>query len=84
MILGDGVRWNVYQLQSLYMGLIPQVLLEIEAVHVLVDETEGVRLSRVRPHEYYHAHASVVKEATHANLIVIPLQDGKSMPLSLG
>jgi len=41
-----------YQLQPPHVGFIPQVLLEVEAIHVLVDETEGVSLSRVHPHEW--------------------------------
>ena len=51
MVDGEGVQENIYHLQSPHIGLILQVLLEIEAVHVLVDETEGVYLSRVCPHE---------------------------------
>jgi len=40
---------------------------------MLIDETEGVSLSRVNSHEGYHVHISTVKEAMYVDLIAEPL-----------
>lgn len=63
------------------MVLVPQVLLEVEAVHELIDETEGVCLGRVRPHQRYYIHVSVAKEAAYPDLVTIPLLDVISVPM---
>ena len=67
------MQGNGYQLQPPHVGFIPQVLLEVEAIHVLVDETERVCLSRVHSHERYYVYIPVVKEAACTNLILKPL-----------
>jgi len=64
---------NEYQLQPAHVGFVPQVLPEVEAIHVLVDETERVCLGRVNPDERYYVHISAVKEAACANLVEKPL-----------
>jgi hypothetical protein len=71
--VGEGVHGNRYQIQPLNVRFIPQVLLEIEAVHVLVDETERMCLSRVHPHERHHVHIYAAKEAAYMNLVAKPL-----------
>ena len=65
---------NEYQFQSPHVGFAPQVLPEVEAIHILVDKTKRVYLSRVHPHEWHHLHISVVKKGARANFIVKPLQ----------
>ena len=72
-----------YQFQRSHIGLIPQVLLEVQAVHILVDKTEGVSLSRVNSHKRYHIHISTAKEVMHANLIAEPLCDVSNVPLGI-
>ena len=66
---------NLYKLQLPHIGTIPQVPLEVEAIHKLVNETEGVCLGRVHTHERHYTHVSVVEEAPHLSLVVKPLQD---------
>ena len=41
----EEARRDEYQFQLLHVGLVPQVLPKVKAVHVLVDETERVCLS---------------------------------------
>ena len=66
---------NEYQFQSLHTRLIPQVLSEVEAIHILVDETERVCFSRVHPYERYYIHIFVVKEATYESFVMKPLRE---------
>ena len=68
------VHKNKYQFQPAHAGFVPQVLSEVEVVHVLVDESERVLLSRVHPHERHCVHISVAKEVAYANFIAKPLQ----------
>ena len=56
------------------------MLPEVEALHILVDETERMCLSRVNPHKRYYAHVSTVEEAVYVNLIGKPLRDIISVP----
>lgn len=65
---------NEYQFQPPHVGFLPQVLLKVEIGHVLIDETEWVRLSRVHPHERHYIHIAVVKEAPYVNFVVKSLQ----------
>ena len=75
---------NKYHFRPLHVRLIPQVLLEVEAVHVLIDETERVCLSRVHANERYYVHI-FVKEAVHMNLVVKPLcGDVRRVPPGMG
>ena len=68
---GDG---SEYQPQPLHVWFTPQVLPQAEAVHILVDETEGVRLGRVHPHKRYHPHVFAVEDVTYVNLVANSLQ----------
>ena len=70
-----GEEKNEYQLQRPHVGLVPHVLPEVEAVHILVDETKGMCLGRVHPHEGYYIHVSVVKESHHVHFVVEPLRE---------
>ena len=65
---------NEYQFQSPHVGFAPQVLPEVEAIHILVDKTKRVCLSRVHPHERHYIHIAVVKEAPYVNFVVKSLQ----------
>jgi len=67
---------NGYQLHPPRVWFVPQVLPQVETVHVLVDKTEGVVLSRVYPHKWYYAHVLLVEEGPHVNLVVKPLGSG--------
>jgi len=67
------VHGNKYQLQPPHVGFIAQVLLETEAIHILVNETERVCISRVNPDERYYVHISALKVAACANFIEKPL-----------
>ena len=78
--MGEGMQGSKYQLQPSHVGTIHEVL---QAIHVLIDETEGVCPSRVHPHKRYYVHAFVVKEGPHVNLVVKPLWDVNSVPLSI-
>ena len=79
-----GCRGSDYQFQPPHGGLIPQVLLEVQALHILIDETERVGLSRVNSYERYHVHTSALKEAMHLDLIVEPLCDVSAVSLGIG
>ena len=68
---GDG---RAYQLQPTGVWLASQVLFEVQAVQVLVDETKRMCLGRVNAHERYYAHPFAVKEGPCANFIMKPLQ----------
>jgi len=68
-IAGEEVDGNGYQLRLIHGVLVLQVLSEVEAVHVLIDETERVRLGRVYPHKRYHVYI-LVKEDPYANFVV--------------
>lgn len=72
------MQGNKYQLQSSYIGFIPQVLLEVEVVHVFIDETKWNCIGRVRPHEPHYVHTPVVKEIVCMDLVAKPL-DGRSV-----
>ena len=71
--LRDGLWGNEYQLEPPGVGVIPQILSKVEAVHGLVQETEGVSLSRVHPNKRYDVHTSVVKEGPYVDLVLEPL-----------
>ena len=62
-----------YQLQPPHVGFINQVLLQVQAVHILVDETERMCVGRVYPHERCYVYTFVVKEGPYVNFIVKPL-----------
>jgi hypothetical protein len=47
-----GMRTSL--VQPPHVGFIPQVLLKVEVVRVLIDESEWVCLSRVHPHERHY------------------------------
>ena len=72
---GEEAHGDEYQFQLLHVGLVPQALPKVEAVHVLVNETERVCLSRIHPHEWCYIHIFVMKEARYVNFIVEPLQE---------
>lgn len=40
--LGEGVQGSEHHFQFPHVGFVPQVLFEVEPLHVLVDEAEGV------------------------------------------
>ena len=65
---------NRYQFQPAHAGFVPQVLSEVEVVHVLVDESERVLLGRVHPHERHCIHIPVAKEVVYADFVTEPLQ----------
>ena len=67
------MQGNKYQLQPAHVGFVPQVLPEVEAIHVLVDETERVCLGRVNPDERYYVHISVVEGVPCMSLAEKPL-----------
>ena len=77
------VQWSDYQLQPLHDGLIPQVLLEIRALHVFIDETKGECLSRVNSHERYHVYTCTAKAIMYPNLIAKPLCSVSGVPLGI-
>ena len=83
-ITGRRCAGSGYQFQRSHVGLIPQVLLEVLALHIHIDETEGMSLSRVNSHEGYHVHISTVKEVMHVYLIAEPLCDVSGVPLGIG
>ena len=62
-----------YQFQPACVGFIPQVLSEVEVVHVLVDEPERVLLGRVHPHEWHCVYTPVAKEVAYADFVTKPL-----------
>lgn len=68
-----GVEGNKYQLQPPGIWFIPQVLFEVKAIHILIDEGERVCLGGVDPHEWYYINVSVVKEVAYAGLSIKPL-----------
>ena len=72
-LVWESAQGDEYQLQLPSIGFVPQVLFEVEAIHMLVDKSKRVCLSRIDPQEWYYIHISVVKEAAHANFIVKPL-----------
>ena len=43
-------------------------------MHVLVDETKRVCLSRIYPHQRYYVYILMVKESAYVNFIAKPLQ----------
>ena len=63
-----------YHLQLSHAGFIPYVLPEVHAVHILVNKTERVCLSRVHSHERYYAYTAIAKEGAHVNFVEKPLQ----------
>ena len=65
---------GIYQLQPPRVRFVLDVLSEVEAIHVLVDEPERMYFSRVHPHERYYVHTSLVKEVGYMNFMVKPLQ----------
>ena len=76
---GDG-----YQLQFLHISFVPQVLPEVQVVHMFVDESEWVCPSRVHPHERHHAYIPVAKKIVHADLVTKPLQRSHEQRLDTG
>lgn len=65
---------NRYQFQPLCIGFILLILPEVQAVHILIDETERVHFSRIHSHEWHCLHISAAKEGAHLGLIGKPLQ----------
>ena len=65
---------NGYQIQPVHIVFVPQVLFEVEAVHVFIDETKRMCLSRVHTNEWHHVHALLVKEGPHVSFVAEPLQ----------
>lgn len=72
-----GRVYGDYHLQPSHVGSVPHVLPEVLAVHVLVDETEWVCLSRVHSHERYYVYTPIVKEDARVNFIAEPLQGSR-------
>ena len=68
----EGTRENGHQRHPPNVGLIPQLLPEVEAIHILIDKAEGVDLSGVHPDEWYGAYV-LVEEAQHLKFVVEPL-----------
>lgn len=70
------IEWgrNLYQVQPPRVRLFPQVLPTIEAIHILVDETESVFFSRVHPDKRYYVHILLMKEGPHVDFVVKPLR----------
>jgi hypothetical protein len=68
------VHGNKYQFQLAHVGFIPQVLSEVEVVHILVDESERVFLGRVHPHERHCIYIPVAKEVAYVDFVIKPLQ----------
>ena len=64
---------NQHQFQLPRVGFVPQILPQVEAIHIPVDETKRVCFSRVNPHERYYVHALVVKEGPYVNFVGKPL-----------
>ena len=63
-----------HQFQPAHVGFIPQVLPEVEVIHVLVDEPERVFLGRVHPHERHCVCVIVAKEIAYADFVTKPLR----------
>ena len=63
-----------YHLQPSYVGLVLHVLLDVQAVHIFIDETERVCLVRVHPHKRYYVYIPTAKESAHVNFVAKPLQ----------
>jgi len=63
-----------------------QILLEVEALHPLIDETERVFPIPVQAnsHERYYGHTPTVKEPVYLNLMAKPLYDVNDAPLCIG
>jgi len=72
------MQGNEYQLQSPHIWFLLQELVEVEVVHVFIDETEWECLGRVRPNKPHYVHTSVVKEIVYINFVAKPL-DGRSV-----
>jgi len=71
--VGEGGYGSEYQFQLPRVGFVPQILPQVEAVHIHVDETERVCLSRVHSQERCYVHVSVVKESPYVNFVAKPL-----------
>ena len=67
------MQWKRYQLQPPHVWFIPQVLLEVEATHILVDQTEGACVGQAHSQERYCVHISIVKEVININFLGKPL-----------
>ena len=83
LYLGEGVQGNDYHFQP-HAGFPLQIPPEVEAIHILIDETERVFLSRVNSHERYYVHIPTVKDTMYASLIVKSLCDVSSVPFGTG
>ena len=66
-----------YQFHPLHVRLVSQVLPEVEAIHVLVDETKWVGLGRVHPHEWNHLYVPMVKQGPYVNFVAKPLRESR-------
>lgn len=72
---------NEYQFQPPHVGFFLQVLSQVKAFHVLIDETERVCLGRVHSHERYRDHIFIAEEAAYVHFIVEPLRGISDVPL---
>ena len=82
MLNREKVCKDDYQPQPSHIWFIPQVLLEVEVVHVDVDETEEVGLGRVHPYERHYIYIALAKEIMYMNLIEKPLGGRSVMGLT--
>jgi len=64
------MQGNRYQFHPPHVWFVPQVLLEVEAIHVLVDEAKRASLSRIHPQERHYVHTPAVKETPYVNFLV--------------
>jgi len=82
------MQGSEYQLQPpLHTWLFAlQILLEAEALHPLIDETESVCPIpvQVNSQERHYAHTSTAKETVCFNFIAKPLYDVNGVPLRIG
>jgi hypothetical protein len=65
---------GAYQLQPPHVGLIPQVLPEVEVVRVLVNESEWVRRGRIHSHERHYVYTPEAEEVACVYFVTKPLQ----------
>ena len=77
---GRDMQGAGYQLQPRYVRLVPQVWVEVEAIQVFVDDTEGMCLGRVNTHKQYDIHPSA-KEAACADFVMKSLRNVGSISL---
>lgn len=64
----------MYQLQPAGVWFVPQVLSEVQTLHILVDEAERMYLGRIHAHERDYVYTPVVEDSGYVDLIGKPLQ----------